>query len=107
MERLIFTGASWLSDVWGWTSPDTGHEYALVGTSSGVAFVRISDPRDPEFLGMLPTTDPDTIRNFWWDVKTYANHAYITTEVNDAGVAIVDLTRLDGLTRRARHHDRG
>jgi hypothetical protein len=56
---------------------------------------------------MLPTTDPDTIRNFWWDVKTYANHAYITTEVNDAGVAIVDLTRLDGLTRRARHHDRG
>ncbi|HEX6255568.1 MAG TPA: choice-of-anchor B family protein [Euzebyales bacterium] len=99
VERLIFTGASWLSDIWGWTSPDTGDEYALVGTSSGVAFVRVTDPADPEFLGLLPTTEPDTIRNFWWDIKTYQDHAYITTEVRGAGVAIVDLTQLDGRTR--------
>ncbi|MDH3193842.1 MAG: choice-of-anchor B family protein [Acidimicrobiia bacterium] len=97
VSRLVFTGASFLSDIWGWTSPNTDHEYALVGTSSGVAFVRITEPANPEYLGIVPTTNPNTIRNFWWDIKTYANHAYWTTEVNDAGVAIFDLTRLDVL----------
>ena len=98
VSRLVFTGASFLSDIWGWTSPDLPHhEYAIVGTSSGVAFVRVTDPRNPEFLGLVPTTNPDTLRNFWWDIKTYNNHAYWTTEVNDAGVAIFELTQLDGL----------
>jgi len=96
-SRLVFTGASFLSDIWGWTSPDTGDEYAIVGTSSGIAFVRVTHPAAPEFLGLVPTTDPNTLRNFWWDIKTFNNHAYWTTEVNGAGVAIFDLTQLDGL----------
>ena len=94
VSRLVFTGASFLSDIWGWTSPG-GSEYAIVGTSSGVAFVRITDPVNPEFLGLVPTTDTSTTRNFWWDIKTYNNHAYWVTEVNNAGVAIFDLTRLE------------
>lgn len=97
VTRLVFTGASFLSDIWGWTSPNTGDEYAIVGTSSGTAFVRITDPTQPEFLGMIPTTNPDTLRNFWWDIKTFDNHAYITTEVNNAGVAIFELARLDSM----------
>jgi choice-of-anchor B domain-containing protein len=95
VARLIFSGASFLSDIWGWTSPDTNDEYAIVGTSSGVAFVRITDPASPEYLGIIPTTDPTTQRNFWWDIKTFNNHAYYTTEVNDAGIAIFELTKLD------------
>ncbi len=99
--RLIWTGASFLSDIWGWTDPDNGDEYAIVGTSSGVAFVRITKPADPdvqgpEYLGIVPTTNPNTLRNFWWDIKTYNNHAYWTTEVPNAGVAIFDLTKLRG-----------
>jgi len=98
-SRLVFTGASFLSDIWGWTSPNPPHhEYAIVGTSSGVAFVRVSDPTAPEFLGLVPTTDPNTLRNFWWDIKTFNNHAYWTTEVNDAGVAIFELTKLDAMS---------
>jgi choice-of-anchor B domain-containing protein len=96
VSKLVFTGASFLSDIWGWTSPD-GEEYAIVGTSSGVAFARITDPVNPEFLGLVPTTDTTTIRNFWWDIKTYNNHAYWVTEVNGAGVAIFDLTQLDSM----------
>ncbi len=99
--RLVFTGASFLSDIWGWTSGDTGDEYAIVGTTSGVAFVRITDPNDPEYLGIVPTTNPNTLLNFWWDIKTYEDHAYWTTEVRDAGVAIFDLTRLDALPEAA------
>lgn len=67
-----------------------------MGTSSGVAFARVTDPGDPQFLGLLPTTAPNTLSNFWWDIKTFGNHAYITTEVRDAGVAIVDMTQFDG-----------
>ena len=54
VSKLVFTGASFLSDIWGWTSE--GEEYAIVGTSSGVAFVRITDPVNPEFLGLVPTS---------------------------------------------------
>lgn len=96
-SKLVFTGASFLSDIWGWTSPDTGDEYAIVGTSSGVSFVRITNPMNPEFLGRIPTTNPNTLRNFWWDIKTYNNHAYWTTEVPNAGVGIFELAQLDGL----------
>jgi choice-of-anchor B domain-containing protein len=59
--------------------------------------VRVTDPEKPEFLGLVPTTNPDTLRNFWWDIKTYNNHAYWTTEVNNAGVGIFDLTQLRDL----------
>jgi choice-of-anchor B domain-containing protein len=97
LERLVFTGATFLADIWGWVDPESGNEYALVGTTSGMAFVRVTDPRNPEFLGIVRTTNSNTIRNFWWDVKTYGNYAYWTTEVNNAGVGIFDLQRLDAL----------
>lgn len=97
VSRLVTTGSSFLSDIWGWTSPDTGDEYAIVGTSSGIAFARITSPENPEFLGLIPTTDTETLRNFWWDIKTYNNHVYWVTEVNNAGVGIFELTQLDSM----------
>lgn len=97
VSRLVRTGTAYLSDIWGWTSPTTGDEYAIVGTSSGVAFARISDPRNPVFLGIIPTTDDGTQRNFWWDMKTFNGFVYYVTEVRDAGLAIFDMTHLDGM----------
>jgi choice-of-anchor B domain-containing protein len=43
------------NDIWGWTDPETGREYALVGESTGTAFVDISTPSQPLYLGALPT----------------------------------------------------
>ena len=97
LERLVFTGATFLSDIWGWNDTVNDHEYAIVGTTSGVAFVRVTDPTNPEFLGIVPTTNPATTRNFWWDIKSNGDFAYWTTEVNDAPVFIFDLTRLHAL----------
>jgi choice-of-anchor B domain-containing protein len=97
LEKLVFTGATFLSDIWGWEDPESRNEYAIFGTTSGVAFVRVTDPTDPEFLGIVPTTNTGTIRNFWWDMKTFGNHVYWTTEVNNGGVGIFDLQHLDGL----------
>ena len=48
-------GADNANDSWGWTDPDDGTEYALVGLDNGTAFLDISDPINPIYLGKLPT----------------------------------------------------
>ncbi len=95
-SRLIWMGTTFLSDIWGWTSP-SGGEYAIVGHNSGVAFVRVTDPTKPEYLGTVPTVNTETQRNFWWDIKTYGNYAYFVSEVPYTGVGIVDLLKIDAL----------
>ena len=42
------------NDIWGWTDPVTGHEWALVGTQTGTAFVDITVPEAPVYVGVLP-----------------------------------------------------
>ena len=37
------------SDVWGWTDPDTGKEYAIAAMTNSTAFVDITDPINPIF----------------------------------------------------------
>ena len=84
-------GAQNSNDSWGWTDPVGGIEYALVGLDNGVAFLDISDPVNPLYLGKLPThTDP----SLWRDVKVYNNYAFVVSEANGHGMQIFDLTRL-------------
>ena len=79
------------SDSWGWTDPDTGNEYAIVGLSNGTAFIDISNPVNPEHLGTLPT---QTFNSSWRDVKVYNNHAFIVSEAANHGMQVFDLTKL-------------
>jgi choice-of-anchor B domain-containing protein len=90
----------WTNDVWGWTDPETGHEYALVSKFEGTAFVDITDPYDPLYLGTLPTEVPGDFGNIWGDLKVYDNHAYIVTEAEGHGMQVFDLTRLRGVTEK-------
>ena len=46
-----------LNDVWGWTDALTGREFALVGRMDGTAFVDVSDPYNPRYLGNLSRTE--------------------------------------------------
>ena len=82
------------SDIWGWHDTQSGNEYALVGMTNGVAFVDITAPLAPVFLGRLPT---QTVESFWRDIKVYQDHAYIVAD-NAAGhgMQVFDLTRLRG-----------
>ena len=83
-----------VNDIWGWTDPETGTEYALVGRMDGTAFVSLADPANPRYLGELPPTD-GTTKNLWRDVKVYADHAFIVADGAGAhGVQIFDLTQL-------------
>ncbi len=84
------------NDIWGWTDPANGDEYALMGQTDGTAFVRITDPQNPVFVGRLPTA---TIASPWRDIKTYNNYAFIVADrSNDHGMQIFDLTKLRGVT---------
>ncbi len=84
------------SDMWGWTDPATGKEYAILGQSDAIAFVDISTPTLPVYLGHLPAP----VHNILWrDVKVYNNHAYIVGDGNltgPHGLQIFDLTQLRG-----------
>jgi choice-of-anchor B domain-containing protein len=81
------------NDMWGWKDPATGREYALVGKTNGTAFVDITEPTRPVFLGQLPTQST-TGGIFWRDIKVYRNHAYVVSENTNHGMQVFDLTRL-------------
>tara|TARA_A100000171_G_C2140315_1_gene154840 strand:+ start:13179 stop:14603 length:1425 start_codon:yes stop_codon:yes gene_type:complete len=83
--------AEFANDSWGWVDPENGTEYALIGLSNGTAFIDISDPVNPVYLGKLPT---HTSSSTWRDVKVYNNHAFVVSEAGGHGMQVFDLTRL-------------
>lgn len=103
-----------LNDIWGWTDPETGKEYALVGMSDRVTFVDISVPGQPVVIGTLPEPvsgaklsaggpsvlhdeedhDEGGNKSTWRDLKVYNNHAFIVSDGQPHGLQVFDLTRL-------------
>ena len=82
------------NDVWGWTDPQTGREYALVGRSNGTAFIDISDPTNPVYLGSLRKT-PGSQATTWRDLKVFDNHVFVVADgAGQHGMQVFDLTRL-------------
>ena len=79
------------NDSWGWTDPQDGKEYALMGLNNGTVFIDISDPINPIYLGKLPTHTTSTT---WRDVKVYNNYAFVVSEAGGHGMQVFDLTRL-------------
>jgi choice-of-anchor B domain-containing protein len=100
-----------LNDIWGWTDPQTGKEYALVGLTDRLTFVDISTPAAPQVIGTLPesiidsaTTMPTSSNQHddedegkaapWRDIKVFDDHAYVVSDGQPHGLQIFDLTRL-------------
>ena len=84
-------GGGTVNDVWGWTDPLSGREYAIVGRSNGTSFVDISNPEQPIYLGSLP---PHSVDSVWRSIKVYADHAFIVSEADNHGMQVFDLRRL-------------
>ena len=83
------------NDNWGWTDPETGREYALVGRNDGTSFIDITDPVNPVLIGDLPKPDDTPPSQLWRDIKTYKDHAFIVADGAGAhGMQVFDLTRL-------------
>ncbi len=95
--NLNVLGSDRGNDSWGWTDPQDGKEYAIVGLGNGTAFIDISNPTNPVYLAKINGFSGSST---WRDIKVYQNHAYIVTDVNnnDDGMQVFDLTRLRDIT---------
>jgi len=89
--ELDAMGASRGNDCWGWTDPVTGTEYGIMGLDNGTAFIDLTNPAEPVFLGTLSSA---TGSSSWRDVKVFNNYAFIVSEAAGHGMQIFDLTKL-------------
>jgi len=87
-------GGTALNDVWGWTDPVTGVEYALVGLREGLSIVDMSDPVYPVVVGWMPTA---SVASTWRDMKVYGDHVYVVSEAFGHGLQVLDLNLLRDL----------
>jgi choice-of-anchor B domain-containing protein len=75
--------------VWHYQSP-AGTVYALIGLSTGVGFVRLTDPANPEIVAVM--SGPSSL---WRDVRVWSHYAYAVTENNTGAVQCFDLSQID------------
>lgn len=87
------------ADLWGYTDLNTGREYVVMGLSSGVAVVDVTDPQAPQQVAY--TTGTPTIwrestiyQRYDATAKRWRAYAYITADnVNDF-MTVLDLSGL-------------
>ena len=77
------------ANICGYYNPANGHEYALVGVSTGMDIVDVTVPTVPVHIVQIPNID-----NLWKKIKVYQNFAYVTTEAGGAGLQIINLNAL-------------
>ncbi len=94
MTNAEIGGCDNTNDIWGWVSPVTLKEYALVGCNNGTAFVDISNPTEPVYLGLLPTHDTPSL---WRDLETFGNYVYVVSESSNHGLQVMNLLQLDNV----------
>lgn len=98
-----------LNDIWGWTDPISGIEYAVVGMLDGIVFVDISTPSEPKVIAKLEESATESKSNYksawtntiareekstWRDFKVYQNYLYIVSDGQAHGMQVFDLTKL-------------
>lgn len=84
------------NDCWGWTDPLNGKEYAIMGCSSHTAFIDISNPTNPVYVGKV--NSHNNVNSLWRDIEVYNNYAFIVSEAAGHGMQVFDLTRLRNVT---------
>jgi len=80
------------NDQWGWTDPQTGVEYALIGARDGMVVLDLRTPTAPRYVGKLATAG---IASAWRDLKVYQDHAFVVADYNPKhGMQVFDLNTL-------------
>ena len=92
-------GVNFAEDCWGYVS-ESGREYAIVGVSSGTAFVEITDPTNPVIVDIM------TQSNRGRDMKVYQNYVYSSSDSGPTHV--YDVSDIDnGVITHVRSFNRG
>jgi choice-of-anchor B domain-containing protein len=87
-DHMRFPGKV-LSNICGYAD-SLGNEYALVGTSTGMTIVDVTNPDSSFQVASFP--GPNSI---WREIKTWQQYAYVTTE-GGGGLQIIDMRNLPG-----------
>ena len=85
--HLPFPGKE-LANIWGYAD-SLGNEYALVGTSTGLSIVDVTNPDLP-----VLRFEVNGVTSIWREIKTWQGFAYVTTEGQNGGLTVVDLRSL-------------
>ncbi len=88
-------GNARIADVWGWADPETGKEYALLGSTTGMHFVDVTIPSKPIYLGRIALKAEPLL--IWQEIEVYKDHAFVVCDLSPCGLQIFDLTRLRGV----------
>ncbi len=83
------------NDVWGWTNPATGREFVAFGLADKTAFVDITSPAYPLYIGYLPTA---TIPSLWRDMKVIDGYVFVGAEATNHGLQVFDMRRLENVS---------
>ena len=76
------------NSCFGYTSP-SGREYAIMGLSTGTAFVEITQPGNPVIVAQV--TGPQSL---WRDMRVYQNWCYSVSE-GGSGIQVMNLANID------------
>ncbi|MGH7517144.1 MAG: choice-of-anchor B family protein, partial [Gemmatimonadales bacterium] len=83
-----------LNDIWGWTDSSSGREFALIGRMDGTAFVEVTDPARPHYVGELPM-HAGANASSWRGIKVYKDHAFVVSDgAGQHGMQVFDLRQL-------------
>jgi choice-of-anchor B domain-containing protein len=90
VSEMSFPGQS-IAGVFGFTKQ--GHEYALVGGSSSTFIVEVTDPAHPVLIKTIPYGSM-----VWKEIRVYKEIAYASSEGENQGLQVIDLSPLPGST---------
>lgn len=74
------------SDIWGYVD-DVGREYAVMGLNNSTVVLSLEDPANPVELIRIPGA-----RSTWRDIKSYGDFLYVTADVGNEGLLIIDMS---------------
>lgn len=80
------------NDIWGWTDPDFGNEWAIFGCTTGTSFIDITDEHNPFVAAFMPATNSGSSN--WRDMKVVNDHVFVGSEQPGHGIQIYDLKQL-------------
>ncbi|MBD3161057.1 MAG: choice-of-anchor B family protein [Candidatus Eisenbacteria bacterium] len=88
-------GSTRANDITGYVSP-SGREYAVIGLAKGTGFVEVTDPLDPQVVGVIPGEE-----SIWRDMKTHGEFAFAVHDLprhgeqTGNGIQVIDLRQID------------
>lgn len=79
------------SDCWGYSTNDS--EYAMLGSTEGVHFFRISEENELELVDVVmgKFSHPSVVHR---DIKTFRNYAFLVCDEGNSSLQVVDLQYL-------------